>query len=120
MTMPPAPPAAIPQVIPVPGSRLEQLLDMRETARAAKKEAEDNLAAIDAGIKAEAAAPYPGQAVIDIAGSPHRGALRLRWHNGKWYVPAQVLKARYREIWDAEAKQERGYWQLHDMGGSGS
>jgi hypothetical protein len=119
VTTPPAPPAAIPQVVPAPGSRLEQLLDIREAARAAKNEAEANLDAINKGIETEVAGAYPGLGVIDIAGSPHRPGLRLRYHPGKWHVPAETLKTRYPQIWGAEAKQERGYWQLHPRG-SGS
>jgi hypothetical protein len=120
VTMPPAPPAVIPQVIPAPGSRLEQLLDMRDTAIAAKNEAKANLDAINKGIEIETAGlAGRGHAVIDIAGSLHRKALRMRWHEGKWYVPVGALRTRHPAVWNAEARQGRGYWQLHDRG-SGS
>jgi hypothetical protein len=121
MTTPPAPPAAIPQVVPPPGSRLEQLLDMREAANAALKEAEQRVEMIKAGIAYETTAlTGPGHAVIDIAGAPHRKGLRLRYHQGQWDVPVEVLRTRYPAVWNAEAKQGRGWWQLHPLGGSGS
>jgi hypothetical protein len=121
MAMPPPPPAVIPQVIPPPGSHLEQLLDMRDAARAAKKEAEDRLEAIDKGIEVEAAAlAGPGHAIIDIAGSPHRKALRMRWHDGLWDVPVETLRTLYPAVWREAAKQGKGWWQLHPLGGSGS
>jgi hypothetical protein len=114
MTSPPGT-GLIPQVIPAPGSRLEQLLDMRESARAAAKDAQDRLDAIDAGIKAEVAATGPGQAAFDIAGSPHRAPLRLRYHAGTWYVPVGPLRARHPDVWSELKQQKRGYWQLHDL-----
>lgn len=120
MTSPPAPPSVIPRADPPPGSRLEQLLDMREAAIAAAKEAKDRLDAIDAGIKTEVAGAYPGQPVIDIAGSPHRAPLRLRYHEGTWYVPADTLRKTQPDIWNALAKQKRGHWQLHPVDGGGS
>ncbi len=113
MTSPPAPPVLVPRVAPAPGSRLEQLLDMREAAVAAAKEAKDRLDAINAGIEAEVAGSCPGQPVIDIAGSPHRAPLRLRYHEGTWYVPAEALRKTHPEIWIGLAKQKRGHWQLH-------
>jgi hypothetical protein len=118
MTMPPAPPAAIPQVTPVPGSRLEQLLDMREAAIAAAKEAKDRVEAINKGIMAEVAAAFPKQPVIDIPGTQHRAALRMRYHQGSWYVPAKTLRTRYAGVWNELAKQKKGSWQLDKLGGS--
>ena len=118
MTTPPAPPAAIPQVTPVPRSRLEQLLDMREGARAALKEAEQRVEAIEKGIQAEVAGAYPGQPVIGIAGSPHRPALRLRYHQGNWYVPVKTLRSKHPAVWNELAEQGKGWWQLHQADGS--
>ena len=106
-----APP--LPQVTPVPGSRLEQLLDMREAARAALSEAQERLSAIKAGIMTDAAAAFPGAAVISITGGPNRPALRLRWHDGNWYVPAETLRNKYQGVWDELRKRQRGHWQLH-------
>jgi hypothetical protein len=117
MTTPPG--TVIPQVTPVPGSRLEQLLDMRESAQAALAEAKQRLDAIDAGIKAETARAAPGQAVIDIPGGPRRGPLRMRYHPGAWYVPAETLRTKYQPVWDELRLQKRGYWQLHQADGGG-
>lgn len=119
MNAPPAPaqPFAIPQVTPVPGSRLEQLMAMRETARAAAKDAADRLKAIEAGIMTEAAAASPGTGAVDITGSPHWPALRLRWHQGDWYVPAGTLRTSQPLIWDALKQQKKGHWQLHELSG---
>jgi hypothetical protein len=117
MTTPPG--TVIPQVIPDPGSRLEQLLDMRETAIAALAEAKQRLDAIDAGIKAVAGAACPGQPVVDIAGGPRRGPLRMRYHQGAWYVPAETLRTKYAPVWDELRQQKRGYWQLHPADGGG-
>lgn len=108
----------VPQVTPETGSRLEQLLGMREAARAAAKEAEDRLTAIEAGIKAEISSLHPGRPVIDIAGTPHRTGLRLRYHEGKWYVPVAPLREKHPEVWAEMARQGRGWWQLHDLGGN--
>lgn len=110
------PQVTYPQVIPAPGSRLEQLLGMREAARAAFAEAEANLKAIEAGIRSDAAAAFPGQAVIDIAGAPsYRPALRLRWHDGKWTADAARMQAEDPRAWEKWRKQGKGYWQLHDL-----
>lgn len=109
-------PEVIPQVIPAPGSRLEQLLDMRVTAEAAVTEAQARLEAVKNGIAAEVYALHPGCAVIDIAGGPHRKALRQRWRPGDWYVPAQDLREKYPGIWKELEKQKRGGWRLTELG----
>ncbi len=106
---------AIPRVQPVSGSRLEQLLGMRDAARAAVKEATDRAAAIDAGIKAEAAAAFPGREVIDIAGIPGQKPLRLRYQPGSFYVPAEALRKNYPQVWKELETQKRGSWQLHEL-----
>ena len=77
---------------------------MREAARAALKEAEDRVEAIEKGIEAEVAAPYPGQPVIGIPAA-RAGRLRMRWHPGTWYVPVGLLRARHPAVWDECAKQ---------------
>lgn len=116
---PPAPPPSIPPLIPVvtpqPGGRLEQLLGLRDAARAAAEEAASQAAAIEEGIKFELAACYPGAAVIDLAGSENRPPLRLRWRPGDWYVPAKALRDGYPGVWKELAAQKRGYWKLHEL-----
>jgi hypothetical protein len=117
MSMPPAPAPspAIPRVTPAPGSRLEQLMGMREAADAALAEAKAKVKAIEAGIMAEAAAAFPGAPAVDIAGSPHWAAQRMRWHDGKLYVPAEALRTKHRDVWDELVQRGKGYWQLHDL-----
>jgi hypothetical protein len=109
-------PEIIPQVIPAPGSRLEQLLDMRVTAEAAVTEAQARLEAVKSGIEAEVYALHPGCPVIDIAGGPNRKALRQRWHPGVMYVPAGDLREKYPGIWKELEKQKRGGWRLTELG----
>ena len=110
----------VPRVLPAAGSRLEQLLTLREEARAAVAAAKEKLELIDAGIMADMAGSCPGAAVVDVAGSALWPALRLRWHDGSWYVPAEELRSRHRDVWDALRQQQRGHWQLHPLEGSGS
>jgi hypothetical protein len=107
--------AGIPQVVPAPRSRLEQLRDMRDAARAAVQEAADQAALIDAGIKAELAAACPGRTVVDLAPGPGQKPLRLRYHPGAFYVPAAVLRDKYPAIEQELKTQKRGSWQLHDL-----
>lgn len=118
MTPPSRPDTVIPQVIPPSGSRLEQLLDMREAARAAFREAKNRLEAIEAGIKTDVAAACPGEPVIGIAAGPRRPALRLCWHEGTWYVPVESLREKHPEVWDELRTQKRGSWQLHELDGN--
>lgn len=106
-----------PQLTPAPGSRLEQLLDMHEAAKAAVTEAKARLAAIEAGIMTEAAAVYPGYAVIDITGTATRTPLRMRWQQGNWYVPAEELRAKHRDVWDELRMRQKGHWGLHPVTG---
>ena len=117
MNAPPAPaqPFTIPQVTPAPGSRLEQLMAMRETAQASLAAAKSRADAVEASIKTEAAAAFPGILAVDIAGSPHWPALRLRWHPGKLYVPAGLLRAKHQEVWDELVQQGKSWWQLHEL-----
>ena len=113
------PDGAIPQVRPAPRSRLEQLLGVRKAAIATAKEAQDRVDAIDAGIKAEVAAAFPGQGIIDIAAGPYRDmpALRLRWHKGTLYVPVGQLREKHPEVWEELKTAKRGSWQLHELEG---
>ena len=117
----PAPSVPRPLVVPAPGSRLEQLLDMQAAAEAAVKEAGDTLDMIKAGIKAESAraakellripdgAPLPP--VIDIAGAAHRPGLTQRWK-----VPRKLNRTRldhdHPGLWDEYAEYGQGYWEL--------
>jgi hypothetical protein len=127
VTSPPAPqPApAIPLVTPQPGSRLEQLLALRESAEAALEEAKDRLLAIKAGIYADAAAlavsdygisPAALPEAIDIAGDATRPALRMRWREGDLYVAAEDLRAKAPDVWDSLKKRKRGGWRLNELG----
>jgi hypothetical protein len=121
MTTPPAPPAVIPRIDPSQMSaRLTQLLDMREAAVAAQEEAEARVEAIKAGIAAEVAAAFPGHGIIDIPGTPYRKGLRLRYHQGKWYIPVKPLREKFPAVWNELAKQGKGWWQLHPLDGAGS
>ena len=117
MTAPPGDNIAVPQITPAPGSRLEQLLAMRESAQAALKDASDRVTAIEAGIMTDAAAMYPGCGVIDIAAAPGRPGLRLRWHEGSWYVPAGTLRKKYLGVWEELKERQKGHWQLHKLEG---
>lgn len=109
--------AGIPQVVPARASRLEQLRDMRDAARAAVQEAVDRAALIDAGIKAELAAACPGREIVDLAGGPGQKPLRLRYHPGAFYVPAEALRAKYPAVEQELRTQKRGSWQLHELEG---
>lgn len=106
-----------PQLTPEPGSRLEQLLDMRDAAKAALEEAKARLAAIDAGIMTDAAARHPGAPVIDITGTATRPPLRMRWHPGNLYVPAEELRTRYLDVWNELCRRQKGHWGLHPVTG---
>ena len=108
-----------PLVVPAPGSRLEQLLDLQAAAEAALADAERTLREIKDGIKAEAAqaaqflipqgTPLPP--VIDIAGTAHRPGLTQRWK-----VPRKLNRQRldrdHPGLWDAYAEYGQGYWEL--------
>ena len=115
----PGPPVPRPLVVPAPGSRLEQLLDMQAAAEAAVKDAEDNLKMIKDGIKAEAAqaaqflipegTPLPP--VIDIAGDAARPPLVQRWK-----VPRKLNRAKldadYPGLAETYMEYGNGYWEL--------
>lgn len=115
----PGPPVPRPLVVPAPGSRLEQLLGMKGAAEAAVKEAEDTLAMVKDGIKAEVAqaarlllpdgTPLPP--VIDIAGDATRPALTQRWKVNRKLNRAK-LDADYPGLWDSYAEYGTGYWEL--------
>ena len=108
-----------PLVVPAPGSRLEQLLDMQAAAEAAVADAEANLKSIKDGIKAEAAqaaqflipqgTPLPP--VIDIAGTAYRPGLVQRWK-----VPRKLIRSRldrdYPGLLDQYSEYGTGYWEL--------
>jgi len=113
---PPAPPP-VPRVIPAPGTRLEQLLAQKQAAEDAVAAAKERLALITDGIKAEVYALGGGAKVVDVAGSAQWAGLRLRWHDGSWYVPAETLRSRYPGVWNELQKQQKGSWQLHPLGG---
>ena len=114
-------PAVVPRplVVPAPGSRLEQLLDLQAAAEAAVTDAEANLKTIKDGIKAEAAqaAQYlipqgtPLPPVIDIAGAAHRPGLTLRWK-----VPRTLnrknLNRDHPGLLDQYSEYGTGYWEL--------
>jgi hypothetical protein len=106
----------VPQVTPAPGSRLEQLLAMRDEAEAAADEAAARFTAIKAGIIAEMAAAYPGRAIVDVAAGPNWHAQRLRYHEGTLYVPVGPLREKHKDVWDELAVRKRGSWQLHPLG----
>lgn len=115
----PGTPVPRPLVIPPPGSRLEQLLDMRDAAEAVFKDAEANLKMVKEGIKAEAAAEarrmLPPDTdlppVIDIAGDAHRPPLTQRWKCPR-QVNGKRLRADYPDLWDKYAEYGNGYWEL--------
>jgi hypothetical protein len=107
----------VPRFTPAPDSRLAQLLAQRREAQAAAAEAIARLRSIDAGIMGEAAAAYPGSPVVDIGGDACGPPLRMRWHDGTWYVPAQTLRTTYPEVWNGLRKQQKGHWQLHPLDG---
>jgi hypothetical protein len=108
-----------PLVVPAPGSRLEQLLDMQAAAEAAVTDAEANLKMIKDGIKAESAAAAqlllpqgtPLPPVIDIAGTAHRPGLTQRWK-----VPRRLNRKRldrdHPGLWDEYAEYGDGFWEL--------
>ena len=114
-------PVPRPLVVPAPGSRLEQLLDMQAAAEAAVADAEANLKMIKDGIKAESAREakrllalpddVPLPPVIDIAGTAHRPGLVQRWK-----VPRKLNRSRldhdHPGLWDAYAEYGQGYWEL--------
>lgn len=114
-----APPVPRPLVVPVPGSRLEQLLDLQAAAEAAVADAEATLKTIKDGIKAEAAqaaqflipqgTPLPP--VIDIAGAAHRPGLTQTWKVRR-QVNSKRLKNDLPELWEAYAEYGQGYWEL--------
>ena len=112
-----SPAVTSPQLTPAPGSRLEQMLAMHEAAKAAVADAKARLAALEAGIMSEAAAVYPGYPAIDIAGTATRPPLRMRWHQGSWYVPAEELRNKHRDVWDELRQRQKGHWQLHPVTG---
>ena len=74
-TAPPQPP----QYTPPAGSRIEQLLDDLETARARVKDAESAVRSIRAGITNELTALYPQVPEVGIAAGRNRPAYRMHW-----------------------------------------
>ena len=105
---PPAPPT--PQITPVAGSRLEQLLAQHDEARAAAKAAEERLKAITDGIKAELVAAAPNHARI-VATSQYLAkplVLRAEFQNR---LDTTKLKADYPEL-AANYTKQVSFWKL--------
>jgi len=108
-----------PLVVPAPGSRLEQLLDLQAAAEAAVADAEATLKTIKDGIKAEAAqaaqflipqgTPLPP--VIDIAGTAYRPGLTQSWKFRRT-LNRKRLDRDYPGLWEAYAEYGQGYWEL--------
>lgn len=106
------PPAPIPVVTPVPGSRLDQLRGMLGPAEAALAEAETRLAAVKAGIMDELDAAYPGREAVDLAAAPGQKPRRMRYAIGAWYVKAETLRAKHADVWEELKTRKRGSWRL--------
>lgn len=125
MTHPQAPPAAPPEpprYAPPPGSRIEDLMDRLETAKAVKRDAEAKVTEADelvrtikAAIAVEVTAAIPGAKEAVIEGSAIRPAFRL-----KWITPTKVnrerLKTDYPEAYGACLEWGTPYWDLRKAG----
>lgn len=118
MSAPPGTAPAIPRIAPVPGSHLEELLEMRDILIAQAKEAANRVKSANDAIKAESLAGQPeGTRAVDIDGSATRPALRVAWHPGAWTVDSQALKDGDPVTWARFAKQKKGYWGITALGG---
>jgi hypothetical protein len=99
------------RIVPEPGSRLEQLLDSVEAAKARADEAEAQAKSITEAIKAEAVrlAP-PGTTVIILAGAAHRPEFTVGWQE-TWRLNSKQLKAEQLVTWVKYAVKS-GTWKL--------
>lgn len=115
--MPEQPPVPL-RVVPVPGSRLEQLVGRYELLKARAQAAKDEFEACTDGIKAEVTGAYPGQASFVIAGSPHWPALKL---NGSfpWRLNTKLLKEAEPRTYVRFAERSQNIrWELRPQDGS--
>jgi hypothetical protein len=113
----PAPPPKPPPVVITaqPGSRLTDLLDRRDIARAQQADLTGQVDALTAAIKNEVTEACAGAAVIDID-SPGRKRLRLAWRQGN-RVDTAALKREMRHVYDHYLRPGKGYWELRELSG---
>lgn len=103
----PAPPVPRSQVVPQPGSRLEQLQAMYDDARARAEEAAERFGMIKKGIEAELAAAAPGARVIALGGPV---PLTMSWR-----APMRFDQKRFKEenaYLYASYCKPGGHWEL--------
>jgi hypothetical protein len=99
------------RVVAPPGSRLEQLLDQLEDARARADEADKQAKAIADSIKAEVIPQAPqGTTSIVIAGSAWRPEFVVRWTES-WRFDSKRFKAERLADWVRYAIKG-GTWKL--------
>jgi hypothetical protein len=113
-------PAPAPKPLPVliaaqPGSRLTDLLDRRDIARAQLADLTGQVDSLTAAIKNEVTEACQGAAVIDID-SPGRRRLRLAWRQGN-RVDTTALKREMRAVYDRYLRPGKGYWELRELSG---
>jgi hypothetical protein len=101
-------------------SRLEQLLCLEETYRAEHEAADARWDEWKKAVTAELQQQYPGDAApakaFEIHGSAMWKALRISWHDGKEYLPTDLIKAHIPRVWEAFKKKGNGYWDIRRMG----
>jgi hypothetical protein len=103
----PTAPAPRSQVMPLPGSRLEQLQAMYDDAEAKAKEAAERFDSIKKGIEAELAAAAPGARIIALGGPV---PLTMSWR-----TPMRFDQKRFKEentrLYVSYCKPG-GHWEL--------
>jgi hypothetical protein len=92
MTAPPVPRS---QVIPQPGSRLEQLLALYDEAEARAHEAAERFETIKAAIKMEATRAAPGVPSISV------GPLHLIWTASRRRFDSKAFRAAQPDLYEA-------------------
>jgi hypothetical protein len=113
MTTPkPQEPPAFP-VTAQPGSRLEELLAMYESAKAEAAEAKSRFDGITSGLKAEIAAACPdGTTRASLTGAPGLPRLRMTWLT-PWRFDSKTFKEEQPYLYVKYSKQG-GHWDLRE------
>jgi hypothetical protein len=111
------------QVMPAPGSRLQQAMSMLPAAEAALAEAKqraDELKAVietDAAQQAAALSGGPLPAAIRIAGAPGVAGRVMRWHGSETTFDAGRFEAEHPGVLARYRKPKKPYWKMDKEGG---
>jgi len=106
----PAPAVKRRQVVPQPGSRLEQLQAQYDMLEAAAKEAASRFEDLKMSIKTEATRAAVGAGVIDIPGSGSLPPLTVRWKEA-WHFNTALCKDEDPYTY-ARFAERKGRWEL--------